>query len=547
VLRGDQERILVELESRVVEACLESSQTKPLTEVLASSTYHERQRLRTPKQGLHASSQSVFVEIERSIRRASPLMEREMLRRLVRAYGQEIAGHFNPRIYRATTRVVPLGLNLLLNAVSPKRLLDQFPRLPRIDETVRIQGAVDDIQRLQNQGTVILAPTHVSNLDSVVVGYAIYRMGLPPFTYGAGLNLFKNPLLGFFMHNLGAYTVDRTKQDPLYKETLKTYCSLTLEHGYHNLFFPGGTRSRSGAVERHLKLGLLGSGLQAYIRNLQRKAERPKIFIFPMTISTQLVLESESLIQDFLRSNLRERFTLDDDESNRVGRIFQFVEQLLSLDSKIHLTISTPLDPFGNRVDAAGESVDPRGRRIQPENYVMRDGAPTRVFDRDAEYTRELGGRITDAYARDSVIECTHIAARATFVLLCRQNPGVDLNQLLKLSDPDESLALHEVYGETERLMQRLRKLRGDGALRLGPSTVRSVDNLIDKALQHFSTYHSDPALLRRGDRLFVGDRSLLFYYQNRLEGYGLEDEQGIRKPLSADHLSLAEGPLWPA
>jgi glycerol-3-phosphate O-acyltransferase len=35
-----------------------------------------------------------------------------------------------------------------------------------------------------------MVPTHQSNLDSLLVGYVIYMMSLPPFAYGAGLNLF---------------------------------------------------------------------------------------------------------------------------------------------------------------------------------------------------------------------------------------------------------------------------------------------------------------------------------------------------------------------
>ena len=41
---------------------------------------------------------------------------------------------------------------------------------------------------------------------------ALFRLGLPPYTYGAGLNLFSNKMIGFFMHNLGAYKVDRRKK-----------------------------------------------------------------------------------------------------------------------------------------------------------------------------------------------------------------------------------------------------------------------------------------------------------------------------------------------
>jgi glycerol-3-phosphate O-acyltransferase len=50
---------------------------------------------------------------------------------------------------------------------------------------------------------------------------------------------------------------------------LKEYSTVLLEHGYHSLFFPGGTRSRSGGVERRLKLGLLGTALAAYQNHLR--------------------------------------------------------------------------------------------------------------------------------------------------------------------------------------------------------------------------------------------------------------------------------------
>ena len=63
------------------------------------------------------------------------------------------------------------------------------------------------LQHAERSGTVVLVPTHASNLDSLVLDYAIYRLGLPPFAYGAGLNLFSNPVLGFFLRHLGTFTV----------------------------------------------------------------------------------------------------------------------------------------------------------------------------------------------------------------------------------------------------------------------------------------------------------------------------------------------------
>ena len=102
------------------------------------------------------------------------------------------------------------------------------------------------------------------------------------------------------MRNLGAYKVDRKKTATVYKDVLKEYATCSLEMGYHNLFFPGGTRSRSGAVERHLKLGLLGCAVRAYVGRPRAGRPRPEIYLVPVTMNYELVLEAETLIDDHL-------------------------------------------------------------------------------------------------------------------------------------------------------------------------------------------------------------------------------------------------------
>src|SRR5262249_52242014 len=154
-------------------------------------------------------------EVQQKLGKGGESEWEDLLHRAVRRYGEEISGNFDERVYQVVTRILPPALGVLLNAVSPARLIRRIGDLPKIDDAVIIQGESEQLLRLHELGTVILVPTHVSNLDSVIIGYALYRLGLPPFIYGAGLNLFSNPMLGFFMHNLGAYTVDRKKTDPL--------------------------------------------------------------------------------------------------------------------------------------------------------------------------------------------------------------------------------------------------------------------------------------------------------------------------------------------
>lgn len=539
----DQERILTELEGRIVERATarHGSGRQRLDEVLADSVYHETRRLREEPSSQRRTADGAFWnELKRNMRGASDRVHRDLVRRAAGRYGGEIAGNFDERVYQMVTKAGVPGLGLLLNAVSPKRLVGGLPELPKLDDALLVQGETEHLRRLHEVGTVILVPTHVSNLDSIVVGYALWRLGLPPFIYGAGLNLFSNPLVGFFMHNLGAYTVDRKKTDPLYKEVLKEYCTLTLEAGYDNIFFPGGTRSRSGAVEKKLKLGLLGCGVRAYVNNLTRGRPNPRVFIVPATLSFQLVLEAETLIDDFLKEQGKSRYIITDDEFSRPKRVFDFVRQLFSLDSKIYFTVGRGFDPFGNPVDDEGASLDPNGRVVDPMRYVLREGVPAHHEQRDAEYTREVGEQVADAFMRDAVIQSTHVTARAIFDVLRRQNPEVDIVRLLRAGAPREEMLLTEVYDEAERLLLELRGLSARGGVRLGPVvTSGSPDDVVTDGLLHFSIYHSNAAATRRGDRVFPTDRALLFYYQNHLEGYRLERQRGMAPALSSDHRAL--------
>src|SRR5690606_39991027 len=99
------------------------------------------------------------------------------------------------------------------------------------------------------KGTIVMTPTHFSNLDPVLMGWVIHTLGLPPFVYAADLNLFNIELYAYFMNSLGAFKVDRRKDNPIYQETLKSYAINALLKGCHTMFFPGGTRSRSGRSE----------------------------------------------------------------------------------------------------------------------------------------------------------------------------------------------------------------------------------------------------------------------------------------------------------
>ncbi|HEY5531549.1 MAG TPA: 1-acyl-sn-glycerol-3-phosphate acyltransferase, partial [Candidatus Anoxymicrobiaceae bacterium] len=284
----DKERAVVEVTHRVMDTY--ARDPRKVEQALFDTLYEERLRLRTEKDKDEVKSLvPYYKKIYSRARKASAGEQRELLGELINHFALEVSGHFDPRVYAVATRMMPTALTGLLNTMSPLKFLQGLPRgFDSMDDQLILQGEIEAFKDLAGKGTVVLVATHQSHLDSVMLGWALYRLGLPPFTYGAGMNLFSSKLLGFFMHNLGAYKVDRRKKAALYKDVLKTYAGCSIELGYHNMFFPGGTRTRSGAVERKLKMGLLGMGLDAYIHNLRAKRENPDVFVVPCTINYEL-------------------------------------------------------------------------------------------------------------------------------------------------------------------------------------------------------------------------------------------------------------------
>lgn len=492
---------------------------------LNDAAYHETKRLEGSRRPDDVRELGEWQKLARSLARTSDAERRQRLRDLSERYGWDVAGNFDPRVYKVSTRLLPPIVTALLapsNFAGLVKTPSKIVSLDTLSDQVLVEGPLDKLRSVVQRGTAVYVPTHLSNMDSIVFGYALERAGLPPATYGAGKNLFTNPLLSFFMHNLGAYRVDRRIRHNLYKDVLKTYSCVLLERGYHSLFFPGGTRSRSGGVERRLKLGLVGSAIEAYARTLKENRER-RIFFVPATINYLITLEAETLIADFLSEAGKGRFIIEDDESTRLGRVTSFVTKLLGMHGAVVIRLGEPMDPFGNLVDEQGVSHDRRGRVVDPGSYV-RDARGEVVVDasRDAQYTRELGEEICRSFARDTVIMATHLTAAACFQRLRSASPASDLFTVLRQRDvvtiPRDDLARDAV-----RLRDQLLALEREGGVRLS-ETLRKASggDIVEGALRAFAGYHKAPVLRSEPEGIVLSDTNLLFYYQNRLAGHGL-------------------------
>jgi glycerol-3-phosphate O-acyltransferase len=507
---SDRERLLSEVERRVVARRVAEARAggdASLEYVLNDVAYCEIKRL---DHGNGAADR--WRDLSRRLMTMSEDEKQQELRELVRHYGHDVVGNFDPRVYKFATGVGPSLLGLLFSPMTT--IKEGWAALQNLDARIAADGEIDIARACAERGTIVVTPTHSSNMDSPAIGFGLLRAGLPPATYGAGKNLFTNPFISFFMRNLGAYRVDRRLKFELYKDVLKEYSTVLLEHGYHSLFFPGGTRSRSNVVENHLKLGLLGTTVTAY-KNLVREGQpQRRLYIVPATINYRLVLEAETLIDDYLTETGKSRYIITDDEFSRLGRLIEFFRKILAHEGSVIVRFGRPLDPFGNDITDDGESIDRAGRVVDPASFIRgADGEVTDDDQRDSEYTRALGRRLVSVYPKLTVFHSTHLLARVLYDELARRAGTRDIYRLLRVAECN--VTVDAALDGLTRLRQRLVEHPEWGAEH--PSYVhQTATDKLDDAVRGLSTYHTRPAVVRKGDVLELADKKLIFYYQNR-------------------------------
>ncbi len=495
--------------------------------LLSEALYLERFRLHRNPPGFFTRSRfkkdsQLWKKIQSGLLESSVQVERKALLDLVlRHYAEEIGGHFDPVVYKLATHTVPFGFNWLFNAASVKRFLP-WGMKEDLQSKLHVLGEVAWLKKLSQKGTVLLVPTHQSNLDSVLVGYVIYLMGLPPFAYGAGINLFLNPVLGFFMSRLGSYTVDRQKSNLIYKQLLKNYSARILREGMHSVFFPGGGRARSGAIESKVKLGLLGTALEAELENWKTGKQNPRIFIIPMVTSYHFVLEASSLIEDHLAESGKHRFIMTDDESWHSLKVLGFFWKFFSSQSAVTMRIGKPLDIFGNFVDEEGHSIGQNGAEIDPKRWLTTCGELKSEPKRDQEYVRELGEKIVERFHFENTVLSSHLVAFTLFESLRKKYSDLDLYRFLRITLSQRAILHEKFLLEAETVYQKVRQAHDSGRLYLSEFLLTAdTQTWVQEGVSNLGVLHDAKVVSSDGKSVWSDDMNLLFYYRNRLSGYG--------------------------
>ena len=446
-----------------------------------------------------------------------------LLKKIINRYSVEIMPNFNPKTFRFARRFLYAFFKRLFNKTFKKGYRRLWGNRKQLWEKIVTKGAIEEVRALSQLGTIVMVPTHHSNLDSIMVGYMIdSKLRIPAFTYGAGLNLFDVEVMAYFMNRLGAYKVDRRKKNKIYLESLNTFSTLAMMKGVNSIFFPGGTRSRSGHLESKLKLGLLSTLIEAQ-RMHCINGEEKKIFVVPLIISYHFVLEAKQLIDHHLRATGKEKYLKPGGSGFGFFTILRFIKHLFRTESEVVFSIGKPMDVFGNCVNIKGESHDEKGKYLDIKDYFKFNGEFVEDIQRERVYTKILGDNIKKSYSEESIILSSHLLAFGLFKYFELIRPNDDLFTIVSLPLDLLKVELPIASRIVEYLRTQLVNLEADGKVKLSEQIHLPSEDLIKDAVKNLGVYHARrPIVQSKNGTLTSEDFKLLYFYHNRLDDYNI-------------------------
>lgn len=230
------------------------------------------------------------------------------------------------------------------------------------------------------RGHLVYVSNHKSHLDYLIELLVLHTEGIRPPLIAAGINLFGGPLGLLHRHITGAIPIRRGSKDPVYLAALKAYVAAVLTQR-DLLYYAEGGRSYTGDLKAP-KTGLLQAALQA---------DHAHLFVFPMAIAYDLVLEEKLITRDATRKHKRPF----------AKEVAEMIRLAVGYRSRAFVTFGHPI-PLAEYDPAARRDLVALAHRIQHEVGLLHKVLPTALVAsafRVSMTRSELAARIDDLLA----------------------------------------------------------------------------------------------------------------------------------------------------
>ncbi|MCB0664940.1 MAG: glycerol acyltransferase, partial [Saprospiraceae bacterium] len=145
-------------------------------------------------------------------------------------------------------------------------------------------------------------------------------------------------------------------------------------------------------------------------------------------------------------------------------------------------------------------------------------------LQREGVYTKLLSDRIVERFRKDNMVLTSHLVAFTAFEILLKEHSHLDLFGILKLPFEDFRIPVQDFENCCNRIRSQLLTLEAKGEVRVSDPVKWDIKALVEDGISNLGIYHAKKPLKVLKDGVVTTENlKLLYYYHNRLLGYGLE------------------------
>jgi glycerol-3-phosphate O-acyltransferase len=192
------------------------------------------------------------------------------------------------------------------------------------------------------------------------------------------------------------------------------------------------------------------------------------------------------------------------------------------------MSFGEPLDILGNEVDDNGQSIDKFGRPVEIKDYFISEKGLSSDKQRDGVYAKNLADALVRSYKKNNVILSSHVMAFTAFHIINNEFKEEGYIQLINKKNKVFDIEYPVFYEKVSMLVNQIIKMNETHNVTLSDEHWDDIGVLIEEGIEKLGIYHKKPVLEIGKDNLIVSrDFRLLYFYHNRLCGYGLENLMG--------------------
>jgi glycerol-3-phosphate O-acyltransferase len=139
------------------------------------------------------------------------------------------------------------------------------------------------------------------------------------------------------------------------------------------------------------------------------------------------------------------------------------------------------------------------------------------------EYTRMLGDIILEKFHAANTVYSSHMVSFVAFELMKKRFQDPDIFTVLRMPEEDREIPWDDFVFACNRVRDEIFRLNNINKIKIAAHMSWDMEDIIEHGIRNVGMYHGTMPIERNKEgNITSKDMKLLYYYHNRLDGYGL-------------------------